>query len=152
MLVYNLVDYNLSSQHVINKNVFSLASFSLCSLFECVILLELYIRSRILLKYLKITEILSFLDKHDLSKCIKYCFDMALYFQNFPAGADKVSHGQIFSWIRPCYKELGTLRGSMRYKAMYIDKTVPLYVSVTSDKLRQILTFLSKDSDLLYIS
>ena len=66
-----------------------------------VILLELYIRSRILLKYLKITEILSFLDKHDLSKCIKYCFDMALYFQNFPGGGGRQSQPRSDFFLDP---------------------------------------------------
>ena len=46
-------------------------------------LIVIVIRSRILLKYLKITEILSFLEKNVLSKCIKYCFNMALYCKNF---------------------------------------------------------------------
>ena len=87
------------------QNVYSLASFSLCSLFECDILLQLYIRSRILSKYLKITDILSFLTKISSQNALNAILILALNFKKFPGGgggADKFSHGQIFSWIRPC--------------------------------------------------
>ena len=35
---------------------------------------------------LKLPKFYLFLDKHVLSKCIKYCFNMALCFKNFPGG------------------------------------------------------------------